>query len=101
MFTRIDLQDLLEELIDSENVYFQPPPDFKMSYPCIVYNRSNIRTQFADNNPYRHKKEYSITVIDADPDSVLPDLVAQLPQCTFDRHYVADQLNHDTFNILY
>lgn len=101
MAQRLELQSLLEGLLGSGNVYFQPPPDYMMSYPCIVYNRSNIRSKHADNFPYKHVKEYTITVIDADPDSEVPDKVSKLPQSVFERHFTADNLNHDVFSILF
>lgn len=101
MGSRLDLQDLLETLIGSENVYFQPPPTYQMSYPCIVYQRSDINTDYANNNPYNLQKKYMLTVIDPDPDSAIPDQVAGLPTALFDRHYVFDNLNHDVFTIFY
>jgi hypothetical protein len=101
MGQRLDLQTLLETLLGSENVYFQPPPSFTMLYPCIVYNRSNIRSRSGDNQPYKLDNQYTITVIDANPDSDIPIKVAKLPQCAFDRHFTSDNLNHDVFNILF
>lgn len=101
MGSRLDLQDILETLIGSENVYFQPPPTYQMSYPCIVYQRSDINTDYANNNPYNLQKKYMLTVIDPDPDSIIPDQVASLPTALFDRHYVSDNLNHDVFTIFY
>lgn len=101
MGQRLDLQTLLESILGSENVYFQPPPNFEMSYPCIVYNRSDIRAKHGDNFPYKRDKQYSITVIDANPDSEIPDQIAALPQCAFDRHFTSENLNHDVFNILF
>lgn len=101
MGTRLELDALLRTVLGSNNVYFQPPPEFRMSYPCIVYNRSNIRSKSADNRPYKLTKEYTITVIDANPDSEIPDRIAELPQCIFDRGFKSENLNHDVFNILY
>ena len=101
MGQRLDLHQILENILGSDNVYFQPPPEHRMSYPCIVYNRSNIRPAFSDNIPYKHDKEYTLTVIDPNPDSAIPDLISQLPRCIFDRHFTSDQLNHDVFNILF
>lgn len=83
----------------SHNVYFQAPS--RMSYPAILYERSSADTTFADNKPYMFKKQYALTVIDPDPDSCIPDKIAMLPQCIFDRHYVADNLHHTTFMIYY
>ena len=101
MGQRLDLQTLLETVLGTDKVYFQPPPSFMMSYPCIVYNRSNIRSKHGDNLPYKRDKQYTITVIDANPDSVIPDKIAALPRCAFDRHFTSDNLNHDVFNILF
>jgi hypothetical protein len=97
MGTRMELQALLETL--SDNVYFQPPPNDMMTYPCILYRKEFIAIQHAGNNPYKHKKRYQVTVIDPDPDSTIPDEVAKLPTCNYDRSYAADGLNHDVFTI--
>lgn len=96
---RTDLQDLLESI--TTHVYFQPPPAFQMSYPCIVYNRSAILPRFADNKVYNKANRYSITVIDVNPDSAIPDQIADLPQCKFDRAFVSDGLNHNVFSIIF
>lgn len=101
MGNRQDLHDILLSLLGSSNVYFQPPPSYKLLYPCIVYNRSKIYTKFANNDPYSHAKQYVLTVIDKDPDSELPDKVAKLHACRFNRHFVSDGLNHDVFEILF
>jgi hypothetical protein len=95
MRPRSELHTLLKTL--SENVYFQPPETVSMIYPCIVYERSNAATRFADDRPYLYDKRYQITVIDKNPDSSIPDQIAKLPQCVFNRHFRADNLNHDVF----
>lgn len=101
MGQRLDFQTLLEALLGSDNVYFQPPPGFQLSYPCIVYSRSNIHSSHADNNPYKLQNSYTVTVMDVNPDSSLPVALSMLPQSTFDRHFTADNLNHDVFTILF
>ena len=101
MGKRIDLQTILEGILGSRNVYFQPPETVKMQYPCIVYARSDGITLFTDNKPYVHIKCYKVTIIDKNPDSEILDKVVMLPMCTFDRHYTADNLNHDTYNLYY
>jgi hypothetical protein len=99
MGLRADLQAILETI--TEKVYFQPPENVKLEYPCIVYNRDYADTKFADNNPYRHVKRYMVTVIDRDPDSELPDKVAGLPSSVFNRFYTADGLNHDVYQVFF
>lgn len=99
MDRRLQLQALLESFCD--NVYFQPPPDAQMQYPCIRYRRDDADTKFADNKPYGRKKRYQVTVIDPDPDSPIPDQIATLPLCSFDRFFTADNLNHDVYNVYF
>jgi hypothetical protein len=101
MAPRLDLQELLVTLLESSNVYFQPPDSTRMSYPAIVYNRDYRKTEYADNLPYKHKKRYQVTVIDRNPDSEIPDRVAELPLCSFETFFAADELNHDVFNLYF
>lgn len=101
MGQRLELQTLLEGVLGSRNVYFQPPTNDRIQYPCIVYQRDNAKTEFAANAPYTHTKRYSVTVIDEDPDSEIPDKVAALPLCIRNRFFVADKLNHDVFNLYF
>ena len=101
MGLRTDLQVVLEQLLGSSNVYFQPPSNIQLIYPCIIYERSYLNTTFADNKLYSLNKRYSLTVIDRDPDSTIVDKVINLPMCSFDRHYVSDNLNHDVFNLYF
>lgn len=101
MGRRLELQTLFEDLLGTRNVYFQPPANIKIQYPCIIYHRDTIDTKFADDKPYSHTKRYEVMVIDRDPDSEIPDKVAELPMCTHNRFYVADNLNHDVFNIYF
>lgn len=81
------------------SVYFQPPENVRLEYPCIVYKMNSADTQFADNVPYIYDKKYNITVIDQNPDSEIPNNIAKLPRCIFDRFYSSDNLNHWSFNI--
>jgi hypothetical protein len=93
------LQSLLEGLEGPEKVYFQPPTT--MVYPCIKYERSNSRAFHADNLLYLFYKRYTVTVIDRDPDSLIPDQVEALPHSRFDREYVVDGLNHFVFDLFF
>ena len=85
----------------TNHVYFQPPENVKIEYPCIIYRRSTANTQHADNKPYVFARFYQLTIIDKDPDSELVAKVAQLPTAAFDRHYTFENLNHDVFVIYY
>ena len=47
-----DLQVVLQEIMGDHKVYYQPPENLKLTYPCIIYETSDILSNFADNNPY-------------------------------------------------
>lgn len=72
-----------------------------MAYPCILYKRDNADTEFADDIPYHVTKKYMVTVVDRDPDSVIPDMVAALPTSIHNRSYAADDLNHDVYTLYF
>jgi hypothetical protein len=99
MAPRLQLHQLLKTF--TEHVYFQPPENIQLEYPCIIYNRDFMETKFADDQPYNIEKRYVITVIDPDPDSDIPNQVASMPKSLFNRFFVADNLNHDVFNVYY
>ena len=99
--SRTDLQDIFEEILESGSVYFQPPTNVKLVYPCIVYQRDYAKPEFADNSPYRNTKRYQVTVIDRNPDTEIADKVEELPMCMFARYFPADDLNHYVFNLYF
>lgn len=101
MARRLQLQSLLEDLLGSRNVYFQPPTNVQLQYPCIVYKRDTAQTLFADNDPYRYTKRYQLTVIDRDPDSDIPNRVSKLRMCRHQAFFTADNLNHDIFDLYF
>ena len=97
--SRLELHNVLKGFCD--NVYFQPPETIKLKYPCIIYSRDKSYTKHANDKLYMHMKRYSIMIIDPDPDTEIPDMMIELPYCSFDRFYPADNLNHYIFNLYY
>lgn len=101
MGSRLELQTLLESVLGSRNVYYQPPASVRMNYPAIVYFRSDIENDFANDLAYIQSLAYEVIVIDEDPDSNIVMRVSQLPMCRYDRHYTSDNLNHDVFTLYF
>lgn len=101
MNRRLELHEKLCAILGSRNVYYQPPESVKMKYPAIVYSRSNIDNLHANDSVYMQSHSYNVIVIDKNPDSDIVTKISQLPKCRFDRHYLADNLNHDSFTIYY
>lgn len=101
MDRRLELQTILENILGSRNVYFQPPSNTKLSYPCIIYDRSNIESRYANNTKYNTRVRYSLILIGRSPESTLVKELLKLPYCSYDRFYTADGLNHDSFTLYY
>ena len=101
MGSRLELHTLLENILGSHNVYFQPPASVDMHYPAIVYSRRNMVNNHANDGIYMQNKSYEVTVIDEDPDSEIVNRLSRVPYCQFDRHFISDNLNHDVFTLYY
>lgn len=92
MDQRLKLHQILRGICD--NVYFQPPTNLEIKYPCIVYSIDSDNTRYADNQKYLKRLRYSVTIIDRDPDSRLLNAVLDLMYTSLDRHFVNDNLHH-------
>lgn len=102
MARRIDLQNDLEELLGSKEVYFQPPESICLKYPCIVYKRSRIHIRHADNFPYFHMPNYEIEVIYFDPDEDwMTKIFEKFRYVSFAKSFTLNNLHHDVYNLYY
>ncbi len=99
MTSRETLHLLLCNILGSKNVYFQPPENLKINYPCIIYSRSGIGHRFAGDNDYLTSNEYTITFICKEPDNIIVDQIAKLKYCRFSRFFASERLNHYIFTI--
>lgn len=99
MKPRTDLQTLMESMLGSREVYFQPPESIKIKYPCIIYELASMNSRKANNGKYKTEKCYTVTIISKDPDYVLPDKFQELAYCNFDRSFKSDNLNHWVFRL--
>lgn len=99
--TRLNLQSKLEELLGSKHVYYNTPENLKMEYPAIRYSKNDIEDTYASNIKYISRDVYDLVVIDKKPDNPVIKKLLELPYSEFDRHYVADGLNHDIIRIFY
>ena len=99
---RLTLNQILCDLLGSNNVYFQPPENVRMGYPCIVYSRQNADSKFANNKTYISNMRYQVSYIDTNPDSDFHiKMITTFPMCTYVNHFVADNLNHEIFDLYF
>ena len=101
MVDRLELHSVLQELLGSSNVYYQPPESIKMQYDAIRYSKKTVDSKYANDRKYSMIDCYEIIVISRLPDNPVIKKLLSLPYCSYDRHYVADNLHHDVLTIYY
>ena len=100
MGDRLDLQAKFEEILESRNVYFQPPASLLMQYPAIRYELKDFQNKSANNSSvYISSTGYECVLIMKEPDTKYLPKIFQIPYCKFGRYYRADNLHHYTFTI--
>lgn len=86
-----------------ENVYFQPPSNVSLKYPCIVYSVTGTDDpDYADNSIYRIAREFTLNYISKSPtDNVPTNLLMGLAYCRVETGFVQDNLYHTVLKIYY
>lgn len=97
------LSNVLKEVNDkyAKNCYYEPPSNIKIKYPCIIYHLSNDQNRFADNIIHKRYKRYTVTIIDTNPDSKIPDKLQEIPYCSLDRVFSSSGLTNFIYNLFY
>lgn len=102
MASRLTLHEVFCTILNSRNVYFQPPESLKIEYPCIKYSVSGVDVKRANDHLYLTKMRYEVIYISKNPDSMLvEEILKRFPMSRFDRTYIADNLYHNVFTIYY
>lgn len=101
MASRIKLHEEFEELLGNRNVYFQPPKNTQLSYPCIIYKLNKMDTKHANDRVYKKNNAYQVTLIHKDPDNTIKDKLLMFPKTKFNNFFVNDNLNHYVYTIYY
>lgn len=98
--SREDLHRLLKVICP--NVYFQPPSNVMLQYPCIIYRKVGSTNLRANDRLYISTPEYAMTVIDRNPDGELPQhILGSFAMCEDGNVYVVDNLYHTPITLHY
>lgn len=99
---RLELHEILCDILGTRHCYFSPPASISMTYPCIKYEVNRIETLTADNHRYKNDTRYTLTVIDYDADSEVTKRLFEDERLLYvnsDRVYVVDGLYHYVYTI--
>lgn len=100
---RLILHNQLSSISGVKKVYYQPPMSSKLVYPCIIYSFNDFSTSQAANDDYLRFPTYTVTVIDFDVESDIPERLFNTKGdflVSFDRFFTADNLNHWSFSLV-
>lgn len=99
---RIELQYKLEDILGSNKVYYRPPENIKLTFPCVVYRLRGGDIDYADNKPYSFRRSYDVQLIHKSADSDLIDaLISSFPYIRFENSFIIDNLIHENFILYY
>lgn len=101
MKTRLELQELLEDILGSRNVYYQPPETLKIKFPAIVYEMSNFKDKYADDDIFFRKIYYTVTYISASIDMEIIDKLSRIKYCKMSRQFTNDNLYHTVYDLYF
>lgn len=98
---RLELQSDLRNILGSANVYFQPPENISMVYPCIVYTWDDVKALKANNGKYKSDRRYQMIHISQKSEDPVVEALENLPYTKFRRRYTKDNLHHTVFDIYF
>ena len=98
---RLSLHNKLIAILGSSNVYFQPPSSITLKYQCIVYKLDDVEGVHANDRRYLNMKRYLVTVVDRNPDTLIPDKLLESQYCEFEDTFIVDNLNHYVCSLYY
>lgn len=96
------LRKLLYEHLSNytKNVYYQPPASKTLQYPCIVYSREDVDSNYANDKVYFSRQNWQLKCISPDSEWDVPKkLLEDIEYISFDRTYPADDLYHTIFTL--
>lgn len=97
---RLRFHTLIRNFCD--NVYYQPPSDVQLKYPCIIYNDAPPVTGYADDTKYLYDSTYEVMVIDRDPESTIGEEIDKnFSLCRVVANFTRDNLHHTSLTMHY
>lgn len=97
--SRIHLDGILKQVAERNGnipVYYKPPSNMRLKYPCIVYSSSGIEEQKANNTSYLIHRRYEVTYLtqQVDHEAVAKDIADSVPYGYIIREYESDGIQH-------
>lgn len=99
--TRLAFHEELVEILGNRHVYFQPPKEELMEYPCIRYSLTDIDNTHADDRTYLRDYCFNVILIHPEANNCIVDRLSNMQFSTLNKIYTTQGLNHYVFTIYY
>ena len=98
---RLALHKKLVDILGSNNVYYQEPPNTGMKYPCILYSFNSIEVDKADNKPYILTGNWTITHMfkKISDDTIKYNMLNEFLGISFDRRIKTGGVYNDYYTL--
>ena len=98
---RLALHKKLVDILGSNNVYYQEPPNTGMKYPCILYSFNSIIVDKADKKPYILTGNWTITHMfkKISDDTIKYDMLNEFLGISFDRRIKTGGVYNDYYTL--
>ena len=102
--SRKDFHSELEKLnrdksLGLKKIYYQPPSNIKLDYPCLIYSDLPKTIRYANNHSYIDYDHYQVTIISKNPSDLYKKvLVNSLPFTKDSNTFINDNLYHYIFD---
>ena len=101
--TRLFLHGLLQSAFPNTSIYYRPPGNILLEYPCIIYEKKAHEPAFANSYPYAIGVRYQVTLLSKLPGNsntqVIFGLANQGVIVIDSDSYESDDVVHDVFTI--
>lgn len=98
---RLYLQSSLESGFNGLNVYFRPPENLLLNYPCIVYEPKSLEASYANSVPYVIGTQFQVTLLSNLPGYSDARSALKMPGVVVNGHhtFVKEAVVHDVFTV--
>lgn len=94
------LRDKLLKFFTEDQLYFSPPEKVRLTYPCLIYNKTGYEIDNANNTSYKEHTIFNVTYITRNPDDDKPlEMKRALKNCKILSHETIDNLYHTYLRI--
>lgn len=96
---RLNFQNELLKIC--KNVYFQPPSNNVIKYPCIIYSLKQMHSLKAADSNHVVMAGYDVVALDKNPDSDIIKKLMNFKYTNFNKQFVSNGVYNTNFTIYY